>query len=181
MTDWGKLSDTELAMFKRLKNVRIVFDVGARDNLDYLEIKPNATYHLFEPNPEFVELLKAKVGNCKRIVVNNYGLGDVAGEFDYDAGSQAFTGGKIGTLTGPKISVKTLDWYIETNNIRRIDFLKIDAEGYDYKILQGGTKAIQLARYIQVEHWNDIGEFQRLLTGFEMEEIGGRNLLFTKI
>ena len=74
--------------------------------------------------------------------------------------------------------ITTLDWYIDKYNIKRIDFLKIDAEGYDFKVLKGGQKAIDLARYIQYEHWDNKEQFHQLLgKDFDMEYIGGRNVL----
>ena len=66
----------ELEVFKALKNIKVVFDVGARVDIDYLNIFPKATHHLFEPNPEFFKELKEKVGDRKNVYLNYYGLGD---------------------------------------------------------------------------------------------------------
>lgn len=40
------------------------------------------------------------------------------------------------------INFTTLDNYIRTNNITKLDFLKIDTDGYEYKIIQGGLNSI---------------------------------------
>ena len=102
----------------------------------------------------------------------------VEGEFGYSDGTQAFEGGEAGGGKDRILPVKTLDWYIKENNIIRIDFLKIDTEGYDYKVLLGGKEAIKLARYIQYEHWNNLQQFHDLLNeDFWMKYIGGRNVL----
>ena len=64
------------------------------------------------------------------------------------------------------------------NDIKKIDFLKIDTEGYDYNVLLGGIEAIKITRYIQYEHWNNKWQFHDLLNNdFWMKYIGGRNVL----
>lgn len=174
-----KIPTEELEIFKSLKNIKVVFDVGARADIDYLEIKPNAEYHLFEPNPEFFEELKAKVGDKKNVHLNNFGLGDIEGEFAYNNNNQAFNNGEATPGQADRIlPVKTLDWYIKEHNIKRIDFLKIDTEGYDYKVLLGGMEAIKITRYIQFEHWNNVQAFHDLIgKEFWMKNIGYRNVL----
>ena len=76
------------------------------------------------------------------------------------------------------LPLKTLDWYVKEYNIKRIDFLKIDTEGYDYKILKGGLETIKITKYIQYEHWDNLQQFHDLLgEEFEVEYIGYRNVL----
>lgn len=168
----------ELVIFQKLSNIKIVFDVGTRIDIDYLNIKPKAEFHLFEPNPKFFEELKIRIGDRKNVYLNNYGLGDVDGMFGYNDNNQAFNGGQIAESTPHRIlPIKTLDWYIKKYNIKRIDFLKIDTEGYDYKVLLGGMETIKLCRYIQFEYWNDRWKFYELLNNnFWMKDIGGRNV-----
>ena len=164
----------ELEVFKALKNIKVVFDVGARVDIDYLNILPKATFHLFEPNPEFFKELKEKVGDRKNVYLNNYGLGDKEEELPYDPSTQSF----LLSVTNPKLPIKTLDWYVKENNIKRIDFLKIDTEGWDYKVLVGGKETIKMCKYIQYEHWDDRWCFHELLNNdFWMIYIGYRNVL----
>ncbi len=173
-----KIPQTELEIFSKLKDIKVVFDVGARTDTDYFDIFPEAEYHLFEPNSEFFEELKAKVGDRKNVYLNNFGLGDKEGEISYNPVLQAFSEGEAWRGDGPSLLVKTLDWYVKEHNIQRIDFLKIDAEGYDYKVLLGGTEAVKLCRYIQYEHWNNLQKFHDLLNyDFWMKYIGYRNVL----
>ena len=168
------IPDTELEIFKSLKDIKVVFDVGARTDVDYFNIHPKAKYHLFEPNPIFFAELRAKVGNRKNVYLNNYGLGDKDEELPYDPSTQSF----LLPVTNPALPIKTLDWYIQENNIKRIDFLKIDTEGWDYKVLLGGREAIKLCKYIQYEHWNDRWCFHELLNDeFWMKYVGNRNVL----
>lgn len=173
------MNEAELNVFKSLKNVKVVFDVGAREDIEYLKLKPKAEYHLFEPNPEFFDKLKAKVGDRKNVHLNNFGLGDEEVIIPYSVNQQAFEGGECNLEGGTSfiLPIKTLNSYIEDNNITRIDFLKIDTEGYDFKVLQGGSKAVEMARYIQYEYWDKPQQFHILEDRFDMEYIGYRNVI----
>ena len=46
-----RIPTDELEFARTLKDVNVVFDVGARTDTDYFDIFPNAEFHLFEPNP----------------------------------------------------------------------------------------------------------------------------------
>lgn len=169
----------ELAMFDQLKDLRVIIDVGARVDTDYLERWPDSEHHLFEPHPEFFAELKEKVGDRPNVYLNNYGLGDMPSIWPYSDFRQAFAGGECPPAEETRrLQVKTLDSYIKEHKIRRIDFLKVDVEGYDYKVFLGGQKALKLAKYIQYEHWDDQQEFHDLLDkDFHLENIGYRNVL----
>lgn len=182
MSEHSKIPEEELNVFKSLKDIQVVFDVGARADVDYLDIFPDATFHLFEPNPIFFDELASKVGDRENVILNKYGLGDSFGYFSYFHPLQAFSGGEAFNGEGDEVlPIRTLDWYVEEYNIDRIDFLKIDTEGYDFKVLRGGKKAIDIARYIQYEHWDELEQFHKLLgKDFNMKYIGFRNVLCKK-
>lgn len=176
----------ELEVFKQLKDIEIVFDVGARADVDYLILKPNIELHAFEPFPEFFkELAEAadKTTGTGKVYLNNFGLGDVEGIFEYHPHAQAFVGGEAPLDKGIfKYPIKTLDWYVKKSGVKKIDFLKIDVEGYDFKVLLGGKETIPKCKYIQYEHWNDKKEFEDILSkDFDMAYMGYRNVLCMNI
>lgn len=186
----SEVSLSELEVFDALKDIDVVFDVGARMEMDqstvpnifdYLELKPEATYHLFEPNPEYAKpLTKARDGR-ENVILNIIGLGDVDGYISYSNAHQAFSGGEafngIGELLLP---VTTLDAYCTASKVPRIDLLKIDTEGYDYRVLLGAKDMLKNIHYIQYEEWNEKEKFYDLLEDrFDMKEIGFRNVLCT--
>ena len=54
-----------------------------------------------------------------------------------------------------KVKIETLNNYMELNNLDKISFLKIDTEGYEFEILKGLKKKIQLVDTIMFEHHYD--------------------------
>ena len=54
-----------------------------------------------------------------------------------------------------QIKIFKLKDYIEKNNIEKIDFMKIDTEGYEFEILLGLESKIQLVDIIMFEHHYD--------------------------
>ena len=179
---YDNIPTSELEIFKSLPDIGVVIDVGARDDVDYIRLKPDIELHAFEPNPEFFATLKGLIGDRPNTYLNNYGLGDIEGEFQYNEATQSFSGGEAEDLKkGKALPVKTLDWYVGKMGIERIDFLKIDAEGYDFKVLCGGHHAVKMCRFIQYEHWNNRLQFHDILEqDFYMTYIGGRNVLCSR-
>ena len=54
-----------------------------------------------------------------------------------------------------KVEIITLEDYMNLNNINKISLLKIDTEGYEYEVLKGLKKKIQLVDMIMFEHHYD--------------------------
>lgn len=55
------------------------------------------------------------------------------------AGSSAIT--QAGT--GTSVKVTTIDRFVETNKISRVDFIKMDVEGHELKVLNRAYETIQ--------------------------------------
>jgi FkbM family methyltransferase len=165
----------ELEVFRAIKDeMHIVFDIGARTDLSFYNIKNNCEYHLFEPNKKFVTLLKKQISKLKehKITVNEFGLSDYESDNNvYYEDSQSFVVNPVvgSTDKGHRYSLKTLDKYVAEKKIPKIDFLKIDAEGMDYRILLGAVKTLESkVKYIQFEYWDGVQKFVELLTNFDL-------------
>ena len=66
-----------------------------------------------------------------------------------------------------KIKIFKLKDYIEKNNIKKIDFMKIDTEGYEFEILLGLENKIKLVDIIMFEHHYD----NMIKKGYTFEDI----------
>ncbi|MFA7315468.1 MAG: FkbM family methyltransferase [Candidatus Paceibacterota bacterium] len=165
-----KIPQEELEVFKRIRDkLQVVFDVGAREDIDMYTIHPNCEYHLFEPNKKFFTLLKSKIAplNNPRIKINNLGLSDVTEkECVYYQDSESFIKNRFfeNIDRGERYDLEILDGYVKKHNISKIDFLKIDAEGMDYRVIQGGLDIIKNnTNFIQFEYWDGAAKFALLL------------------
>jgi FkbM family methyltransferase len=136
------------------KDVPIIFDVGANEGqwiAEVLLIRPEAEIHAFEPQKKLATSVAMKYPKVK---MNNMGMGDSAGVldlFDYanHVGSQhaSLLKGVIdeihgGSMRSQSVNVGTIDGYCAQHGIEHIDFLKIDVEGFELKVLQGAAKMI---------------------------------------
>ena len=173
----------ELELFKQLKDLKVIFDVGARTDTDYLGLWPESQHHLFEPNPEFAKELREKVKDKPNVFVNEFGLGDKKTEEGYQTGLQSFIDSLA--INNPNVtkdlilSIKSLDDYIRERELGRIDFLKIDTEGYELKILLGAMNWYHVIKYIQYEHWgksNNLMIRGLLSEHFDAFDVGYRNV-----
>lgn len=164
----------ELGVFNAIKDdLHVVFDVGAREDLSFYNLKNDCEYHLFEPNKKFVKSLKKQISLIKnhKIKINEFGLSDEnRDKCVYYENSQSFIINpvlKVGFDFGRRCSLRKLDDYVKDNKIDGIDFLKIDAEGLDYRIILGGLDTIRnKVKYIQFEYWDGVHKFADILKDY---------------
>ncbi len=129
-----------------------VFDIGSYTGVYALvaaKSNKNLKIKAFEPNPDLFSALEKniklnRVGNVK---AEQMALDKEPGEAYLYLNHDIHT--SIGSLVqsssaGKKILVNktTLDIYCENNSINCIDLMKIDVEGYETNILQGGMSII---------------------------------------
>ena len=114
--------------------------------------------------------------------LNNFGLGDKEEVRGYQDGRQAFLGSAgldDGNARDRLLPIKRLDGYIPEKGIERVDFLKVDTEGFDLKVLIGGVSFFHIIKFIQYEHWGEVDN--RMIKGllapeFDCYDVGYRNV-----
>ena len=128
------------------KSLRRVIDIGAwwgpwslwwHDKVQHIEI--------FEPNQQIISKLKNNIKDLPNCTLHETALGDKSGKVSMDYVSH--TGTYHIKDTNGSISLKTLDQY----NFESVDIIKIDAEGHEYKILQGSKKFLSRDLNITVQ------------------------------
>jgi FkbM family methyltransferase len=163
-----------------LNKINIIIDVGSHKGEYILNIIKNFHYnkiYCFEPNPKIFNILKKKISKQQNIELNNIGVGNIEGseilnenlESSSTSINQLNTSSKYfkkkyfflnpfqnKSITKPiKIKITTLGNFIETQDIKSIDLLKIDTEGYELKVIEGLGKEIKKIKYIHFEHHFD--------------------------
>ena len=109
----------------------------------------NVNYISFEPSPREFECVKL---NCAGKKNNNIALSDKNGHTDFYLQSSSGDSSIIEPATGftKKIEIATikLEDYILNNNIKKIKFFKLEAEGFEPEILEGSKKILNRIEYI---------------------------------
>lgn len=148
---------------------KIIFDIGCRDDIFYITMSDEKEFHLFEPNPvSFAKLmdkiLHLPIGETNKIYANEYGLGNITSDLLYYPESESFFQRPEHfpmILEPTKLHIKKFSEYLDENNITKIDFLKIDTEGYEPDILFDSMEfIINNVKYVQFEYvttWLDKG------------------------
>ena len=147
------------------KSVTIV-DIGAQCGLYTLYAKylPKSQFYAFEPFPRSYKVLRDNItlNRIPNVRTRNIGISNHAGETILNT-SKSHNGlhtlgtniSRFNDAVPVTIHVEPLDTIFYDNNIP-VDFIKIDTEGWEYFILQGGEKTIQKYKpMIQLEWDND--------------------------
>ena len=59
---------------------------------------------------------------------------------------QGNSGASFLELGGGEVAVTTLDEFVEARGLRRLDFMKIDVEGFEERVLRGGERTLRRLR-----------------------------------
>ncbi len=147
--------------------LKVVFDVGANKGewSEYLLSKSNNLKKLvlIEPSKNTFNYLVEKFIDNQKIELHQVGLSNVTGTFNFFAEenmgetSSFIANNASANATIEKVNVTTLDVLCNDLQISHIDFLKIDCEGYDLKVLQGAENLIKqkAIQFIQFEYNHD--------------------------
>lgn len=164
---WGGFEKKELEIFQSLLTPEsVMIDAGANIGLYSIIgsklVGIEGKVYSFEPSKANFDLLSKNIelNHIKNIIPINKGLGDKIGEtlilsqnFETgDAEKYILKSQNKGTNTDilfnkiqltETISLETLDNFQLTNNLKKVDFLKIDVEGYEYYVLKGAEQLLK--------------------------------------
>jgi FkbM family methyltransferase len=182
----------------------VIFDVGS-NNGQYLYLllqnlkKLEPTIHCFEPEKSAFDDLKHHFGDYPNVILNNFALGNKKDKlilFSEASGDVKSSFVDIGDDNLMKkqyeIEITTLDNYCEEKNITKINFLKIDVEGFETNVVIGSERMIKNngIERIQLEHGSthsvvmgaSLYNFKKLLVDYGMYHIkqnGIRKIKYT--
>jgi FkbM family methyltransferase len=135
----------------------VIFDIGSnvgafsfKTAVAAVAANTSPLIYAFDPNPLikkiFTNNLHLNKGVEKHVRFFANALGETIGQsyFSFYDGNSG--GGALGSETGILVDLSTLDNFCEEQGIRRIDFIKIDVEGYEPFVIGGGAEMIRRCR-----------------------------------
>lgn len=142
----------------------VMMDIGANIGNHALVLSRYCSQILlFEPQKEVNELLRK---NFAINHIDNHRFYDV-GLSDEDAELEFFVnleGNRGASTFNPKVkaqshkkvrlTVKNGDCLLQAEGVEQVDFIKLDVEGHEYKVLTGLARTIQKFRPVIVMEWN---------------------------
>jgi FkbM family methyltransferase len=148
-----------LGSIKRLGfSPKHIVDIGANHGSwtrKAIEFFPDADYTLFEPQDHLRVYIEDMVAAGRKIRWVGAGVGDSSGKLPFSISvrddSSTFLQPRQGAAQQTVVEVKTLDEFFATSQLAIPEMVKIDAEGFDVKILNGATKLLGKTEIILAE------------------------------
>ena len=153
----------------------VVLDVGSNLGLftqSILNVTPDAQIHCFEPVKKYFDISVKKFKDNANIILNNTGLSNKSEsktiylDTTNNPGWNTYIKEETQSNMSQEVTeLTTLDDYCVKNNVTRIDFVKIDTEGFEAYILEGffnTLRKLEKKPYLLIElgwgtrhpHWN---------------------------
>jgi FkbM family methyltransferase len=156
--EYGAYDLDTMRFFDRvIKQGDVCFDIGA--NMGCMSFAmaeacgKSGVVHAFEPGPELQERLRYNIGlnsGLESIIqVHAIALSDENSKAYWKMDEGENYGNAMLSDEGvTAVVVNTLDCFVADRKIERLDFIKIDTEGMEYKVIKGGLASIQKHRPI---------------------------------
>jgi FkbM family methyltransferase len=151
----------------------VILDIGANigcTSLLFADMSRNV--YAFEPSPTTFSFLENNIlkSGRRNVFLYNIGLGEEPGEFTLTYAPPNRSGGFVSDQTQASaghtvepIVIRKLDEVIKPLNLPKIDFIKIDVEGFEGHVLRGAAQTIAFYRptvVLELNHWC-LNAFQR--------------------
>jgi FkbM family methyltransferase len=136
--------------------------------MEFAETYPDATIHAFEPITAAYDELVTAVQGLQKVTTHRYAIGSkpstaVMKSVGVSTGNKIITGRPPGA-DQEQVEVINGDQFCEANGIPRINYLKVDTEGFDLQVLLGFQKMLAESAIdvIQVEAATFIDNFRQV-------------------
>lgn len=164
VTDVNQEVTTLFSLLTKISPIDVyALDIGANSGAWTIALKsrnPTAKVDLFEPNPFHWRTLEKIARNVPEVNLFRFGLADFEGEADFYADSEGSTMASLqqrelahlnlSFQNIGKVQIKTLD-ALYPSGPNRPNVIKIDVEGFEYKVLLGGTNLLRSIDLLQFE------------------------------
>jgi len=133
---------------KYVKPGMSVFDIGASSGVHALRmaklVGQRGTVYAFEPSDWMFDKLidNLNLNDFTNVIVEKVALSNECGNEQFESTEH----GKLGRgIDEPMIDIThlTIDEYVSQMNVKKLDFIKIDTDGYEVKIFDGARKTLE--------------------------------------
>jgi FkbM family methyltransferase len=124
----------------------VAFDVGANLGnwtMQALAIQPSLRIYAFEPVSHLFESIHQRFAGDKRVICTNVVLADQAGQSEiyldrkWSGSNSLFCRGLFSEFRTETVTAATGDAFVVEHRLGAVDFLKLDVEGAEVKVIQG--------------------------------------------
>jgi FkbM family methyltransferase len=155
-------SDSSDHILDYLEKAEVIFDIGANIGQTSLNITQtqkkkglNPVIYAFEPYPRTYHKLKTNVdlNASSDILAYNLGLSTEKGILHMIQHSPSNSGGFRMTnnpTNSVAVPVISLDEFVSENHLMKVDFIKIDVEGFELQVLKGAQETLKRFKPILV-------------------------------
>ncbi len=134
---------------------KVALDIGANDGgyTDTLRLN-GFKVHAFEPVPKMFAKLKDRFSKSEVVKCYRVGISDKSETIDNAVVMHAWTLGnleKVGMSVSPdhkddppfQLHLDTIDRFMVFQEITKIGIIKLDVDGYEFRVLRGGEKTLR--------------------------------------
>lgn len=138
------------------QEMNTIFDIGANVGKTVLALREayrEAQIFAFEPVGGTFDLLQKAVGGDPKIKCLRMAFGDVKAKLRMEASPGSVKSRITNQANGLEVEVHRGDDFCAEKGVERVNFLKIDTEGFDLKVCQGFASMLKAGRIdiLQVE------------------------------
>ncbi|MFD2515631.1 FkbM family methyltransferase [Pontibacter locisalis] len=162
---YDEIFKKKIYAFRSTNNQPFIIDCGANIGLSILYFKqlyPGAKMLAFEPDPKVFQVLQANVSELENVEIKEKALWNEETKLEFF--SEGADGGSVNALPTKvetnEILTEKLSHYLD----RKVDFLKIDIEGAEVKVLTECESKLHLVQNIFVEYHSFVKGTQDLAT-----------------
>ena len=144
-------TDATALMSEAIRPGNVFFDLGAHAGYHSLYasklVGPSGQVWSFEPNPGNAHFIRKHIdlNRAENIKVMEYAVSDVNGESTFDDGVNCFSG-HLSENGSRKVRTISIDSEVASGQLPVPDYLKIDVEGAEFKVLSGAIETLRRRR-----------------------------------
>ena len=153
-----------------IRQSRVIFDIGANigaTGLYMSRMASNSRVYCFEPYPSSFQALEQNIagnGAPRSLIPVNLALGSKNGKLRFRESEINASGNGAIPKTGLmsrvnrtiQVEAQTLDRFMRRQRIERVDFIKVDVEGFELDMLRGARRTLRRHKptvLLEFNHW----------------------------